>query len=177
MRLFTLQLSCRLFLAKHHITQVCQPRFGSMQPLVFPKAKIAFEREDNCECDGHTVHKLSQRRLTADWLAPRNSDCSLMRSKVSSDWLPSYIKATRPVLKIFKMAGYFPNSPRTYIQRHVTKTTARQMSRFLKPNINPQIKTMHSSIRTSICYRTHVIRRNVSTVDHIRHICRVLKEV
>jgi len=27
-----------------------------------------------CECDGHTVHKLSQRRLTADWLAPRESD-------------------------------------------------------------------------------------------------------
>jgi hypothetical protein len=23
-----------------------------------------------CECDGHTGHKLSQRRLTAYWLAP-----------------------------------------------------------------------------------------------------------
>ena len=65
------------------------------------------------ECDGHTVHKLSQRRLTADRLAPRDSDCSRMRSKVSSDQLPSYIKATRPVLEIFKMAGYFPDSPRT----------------------------------------------------------------
>ena len=30
-----------------------------------------------------------------------------MHSKVSSGWLPSYIKATRPVLKIFKMDGYF----------------------------------------------------------------------
>ena len=56
----------------------------------------------HCECDGHTVHKFSQRRLTADWLAPRESDCSRMHSKVSSDWLPSYIKATRPVLEIFK---------------------------------------------------------------------------
>jgi hypothetical protein len=37
-----------------------------------------------------------------------------MHSKVSSDWLPSYIKATRPVLEIFKMAGYFPDSPRTF---------------------------------------------------------------
>jgi hypothetical protein len=37
-----------------------------------------------CECDGHTVHKLSQQRLTADWLAPRESDCSRMHSKVSS---------------------------------------------------------------------------------------------
>jgi len=34
-----------------------------------------------------------------------------MCSKVSSDWLPSYIKATRPVLEIFKMAGYFPDTP------------------------------------------------------------------
>jgi len=60
----------------------------------------------------YVVHKLSQRRLTADWLAPRESDCSRMHSKVSSDWLPSYCKATRPVLEIFKMAGYFPDSPR-----------------------------------------------------------------
>jgi hypothetical protein len=79
------------------------PRFGSLQLLVFPKAKIAVEREGIC--DGHTVHKLSQQRLTAIWLAPRKSDCSRMRSKVSSDWPPSYIKAMRPVLEIFKMDG------------------------------------------------------------------------
>jgi len=48
----------------------------------------------HCEDDGHTVHKLSQRHLTADLLAPQESDCSQMRSKVSSDWLPNYIKAT-----------------------------------------------------------------------------------
>ena len=64
------------------------------------------------EYDGHKVHKLSQRRLTADLLASRESDCSRMRSKVSSDWLPSYIKVTRPVLAIFKMAGYFLDRPR-----------------------------------------------------------------
>jgi len=68
--------------------------------------------EETCECERHTVHKLSQRRLTADWLAPRDSECSRMDSKVSFDWLPSYIKATTPVLAIFKMAGYFPDSPR-----------------------------------------------------------------
>jgi hypothetical protein len=34
-----------------------------------------------------------------------------MHSKVSSDCLPSYIKATRPVLEIFKMAGYTPDTP------------------------------------------------------------------
>jgi hypothetical protein len=62
--------------------------------------------------EGHTVHRLSQRCLTADWLAPRENACSRMHSKVSSDWLPSYIKVTRPVLEIFKMDGYFPDSPR-----------------------------------------------------------------
>jgi hypothetical protein len=36
-----------------------------------------------------------------------------MSGKVSSDWLPSYIKATLPVLEILKMAGYFPDSPHT----------------------------------------------------------------
>jgi len=43
-----------------------QPLFASLPLLAFPKAKIAFEREEICECDGHTVHKLSQRFLTAD---------------------------------------------------------------------------------------------------------------
>jgi hypothetical protein len=53
------------FLAKHHITQVSytpfsppQPRFGSMRLMAFPKAKIAVEREEICEYDGHTVHEL-----------------------------------------------------------------------------------------------------------------------
>jgi len=77
------------------------PRFGSLRLVAFLKAKIAVEREVICECDGHTVHKLSQRRLTADLLAPRDSDCSRMRS----NWLPSYIKARRPVLEIFYMDG------------------------------------------------------------------------
>ena len=45
-------------------------------------------------------------------LAPRESDYSRMGSKVSSGWLPSYIKATRPVLEIFKMDGYFLDSHR-----------------------------------------------------------------
>jgi hypothetical protein len=114
MRLHILQLSCRLFLAKHHITQVCQhplqPRFGSLQLLAFTKDKNTVEIEEICECDSHTVHKLSQRRLTAEWLALRKSSCSRTRSKVSSDRLPSYIKAMRPVLEIFKMAEYFPDS-------------------------------------------------------------------
>jgi len=109
MRLPILQLSYRLFFGKssHHpgLSAPLQPRFGSLRLLAFPKDKIAVEREENCEFDCQTAHKLSQRRLTADLLAPRDSDCSLVHSKVSSDRLPSYIKTTQPVLEIFKMAG------------------------------------------------------------------------
>jgi hypothetical protein len=34
-----------------------------------------------------------------------------MHGMVSSDWLPRYIKATLPVLKLLKMDRYFPDSP------------------------------------------------------------------
>jgi len=52
----------------HHtgLSAPLQPRVVSLRLLVFPKDKIAVEREEICECDGHTVHKLSQRRLTAN---------------------------------------------------------------------------------------------------------------
>ena len=117
MRLSILQLSCRLFFGKasHHpgLSAFLQPRFGSLRLLAFPRSKIAIEREEICECDGHTVHNLIQRRLTTDWLALRESDCSRMDNKVSSDWMPSYVKATRPVLEMFKMTLYFPDSART----------------------------------------------------------------
>jgi len=100
--------------ASHHpgMSAPLQPIFVSL--LAFPKAEIAIEREEICECNGHTVHKLNPRCLTANLLAPWESDCSWMHSKVSSDWLPSYIMATRPVFEIFKMSGYFPDSPRTF---------------------------------------------------------------
>jgi len=67
------------------------------------------------EYDCQTVHKLFQRRLTADSLAPLEGDCSRLRSKVSSDWLPSYIKVTWPVLNLFKMSGYFPDNRRKFL--------------------------------------------------------------
>jgi len=62
------------FLAKYHITQVCQPphppslqpTFDPLQLLAFPKAKIAVEREEICECNVQTIRKLSQQRLTAN---------------------------------------------------------------------------------------------------------------
>ena len=122
MRLPILQPLCRLFFGKasHHpgLWAPLQPRFVSLRLLAFPKAKIAAEREEICDCDCHTVHKHSQRHLSADWLAPRESDCSRMHTKVSSDWLPSYIKATWPVLEVFKMAGNFPKSPHIILPKN-----------------------------------------------------------
>jgi hypothetical protein len=35
-----------------------------------------------------------------------------MHRKVSSSWLPSYIKVTLPLLEILNMAQYFPDRPR-----------------------------------------------------------------
>ena len=95
--------------------------------------------EEICECDGHTVHKLSQRRLTADWPAPRDSDYSRMHSKVSSDWLPRYSKATWPVLEILKKAGYFPDSLVTYallLAEIIYKTKIRTVETFRAPQLS-----------------------------------------
>ena len=86
------------FFAKHHITQVFQPYLAPCDFWLFPEPKSPIQMEDIYACDGHIVYKLSQRRLTADWLAPRESGCSRMHSNVPADWLPSHIKATRPVL-------------------------------------------------------------------------------
>jgi len=58
MRLPILQLSCRLFcrsITSPRSVSPLQPRFGFLRLLAFPKAKIAVEMQDICECDGHTV--------------------------------------------------------------------------------------------------------------------------
>jgi len=72
-------------------------------------------------------------------LTSPTGDYSRMHSKVSSYWLPSYIKVTPSVLEIFKMAGYFPDSPR--------KCTERNQS-----TISSLILLSHSFIRMIINY-------------------------
>jgi len=49
----------------------------------------------------------SQRRLSANWLVLRENDYSRMYSKVSSGWVPGYIKAMRPILDILKWPDTF----------------------------------------------------------------------
>jgi hypothetical protein len=57
-------------IAKHRIIEGYQhlysPDLVPCDLWFFPKTKMAVESEEIGECDGHTVHKLSQRRLTAD---------------------------------------------------------------------------------------------------------------
>ena len=77
----------------------------------------------------HTVHKLSQRRLTADLLARWDSDCSRRHSKVSFNWLPSYIQDTQPVLEIFKMDSYLPDRPRTAIPAYMYQGAVKSLAR------------------------------------------------
>jgi len=84
------------------------------------------------KCDGHTAHKLSQWRLTAEWLAPPEGNCSRMCSKVSSDWLWSYIKATWPILKIFKMAVYLPDRPHVFRIFIIAVCLSQLFCRFMK---------------------------------------------
>jgi transposase len=60
----------QVFMTKNHITQVCQPTYSPDLAIcdfwLFPKLKFLLKKKDICESDGHTVHKLSQRRLTAN---------------------------------------------------------------------------------------------------------------
>jgi hypothetical protein len=90
--------------ASHHpgLSAPILSRFGSLWLPAFPTAKITIEREEIVNAMV-TVRKHSQWCLTANWLAPRESDCSWMHSKISSGCLPGYIKVTWPVLKIVSM--------------------------------------------------------------------------
>ena len=54
--------------ALHHpgLLAPLQPRFGSLRLQAFAKAKIAVEREEICECDGHTLHNVKVVSLPTD---------------------------------------------------------------------------------------------------------------
>ena len=83
-----------------------QPRFGSLRLLAFPKAK-AVEREEICECDGNTVHKLSKRRLTADWLHQGHATGS---RDIQNGWIlpgqASYMQTTQCINLLRMVMSY-----------------------------------------------------------------------
>ena len=63
------------------------------------------------ECDGHTVHMLTQRSLPPHWLIQWSCHCSHMRIPVHCHWLPGYIGVMQTILIILSMAGLFPDRP------------------------------------------------------------------
>ena len=114
--------------APAHSTALMQAFFGKASH----HTSVTVEREEICECDGHRVRKLSHWHLTADWLAPRESDYSWMHNKVSFDLLPSYTKAMQPVLEIFRMALYFLESPCISIFQNVVKSYDVALTTFIQ---------------------------------------------
>ena len=71
----------------------------------------------HCECDGHTVHKLSQQRLTTDLLAPWESDCSRTSSKVTSRPRNQFSRHSK-WLGTFQTDLVFPIHDLANIKRH-----------------------------------------------------------
>lgn len=69
----------------------------------------------HCECNCHTIHKITQWKHTSERLTLQESVCLCMCSNISSDWLPYNIKTMQIVLKIFKMAPYIQHRPHIYV--------------------------------------------------------------
>ena len=57
------------------------------------------------ECDGHTVHMLTQRHLLPHWLVQWSCHCSWMGIPVHSPWLPGYISVMQTILIISIVEG------------------------------------------------------------------------
>ena len=67
------------------------------------------------ECDDHTVHVLTKRRLTVALLVQQRQHCTHMCITGHSIWLPNYIDVAQTVFLILIMAGSFPDSPRIHV--------------------------------------------------------------
>ena len=59
------------------------------------------------ECDGHTIHMLTQLHLPT----PLNGMCSHVQIPVHSPWLPGYIDVVQTILIILTIVGLFPDRP------------------------------------------------------------------
>ena len=60
------------------------------------------------ECDGHTVHVLTQWCLPPPLTSTVKSSLFIMHLPVHSPWLPGYIDVMPTVLMILTMAGLSP---------------------------------------------------------------------
>ena len=116
MRRPILRLSCRLFLAKNHITHICQPHYSpDLAPCdfwLYPKlnSPLKGRRFVNVTVIRHTrsvngvslLNDSTHERVTVHGWTIRST---LTGCQVTS-------RPRGPILAIFKMVGYFPDNPR-----------------------------------------------------------------
>ena len=65
----------------------------------------------HCECEGHTVHVLTQWRLPLSMTVQWSCRYSHTRIPVCSPWLPGYIDVAQTILIILTMVGLFLDRP------------------------------------------------------------------
>ena len=96
--------SCGLL---NHLNNVCRGRV---------KLKVKFDPDSllyllsHFECDGHTVHTLTQWHLPPHWLLQWSHHCSHMCIPDCSSWLPRYSNVVQIIFIILTMAGLFMNN-------------------------------------------------------------------
>ena len=71
------------------------------------------------ECDGHTVHMLTQQCLLPPLTSTVKSSLFSMRIPIHFPWLPGYIDVSQTVLVILTMAGLFSDRPRILLYKSV----------------------------------------------------------
>ena len=65
------------------------------------------------ECDGHTVHMLTQQHLLPPLTSTVKSSLFTYVHSVYSLWLPGYIHVMQAVLDVLTVARLFPDRPHT----------------------------------------------------------------
>ena len=71
------------------------------------------------ECDGHTVHMLTQQHLPLPLSSTVKSSLFTHAHSRPLSWLPDYIDVMQTVLVILTMVGLFPNRPHTHTHTHI----------------------------------------------------------
>ena len=80
------------------------------------------------ECDGHTVHMLTQGHLPPPLTSTVTLSLLHMHIPVHSPWLLGYIDVAQTNLVVLTMAGLFPDRPRASVFRHRVRSDSKLMT-------------------------------------------------